>query len=127
MINRRVAGWCLIATLVVPRVLYGAVVVHQSPESQTGPALIPDLPAATSLDAQFLDALHQERLHVGQNDQDAIKLGRTICKQLDDGQSERQQEQLAVSSGLSAQDAHTVVVISVFTYCSQYAQPRPAS
>lgn len=126
MINRRVAGWCLIATLVIPRVLYGMVVVHEQHLRQADRVPLLELPAAPSPDPQFLDSLHQEGLHVGQNDQDAIKLGRTICAQLDDGQSEQQQEQLAISNGLSALDAHKFVVISVLNYCSGYERQLPA-
>ena len=92
---------------------------HQS-EADRVPIL--ELPAAPSHDPDFLDSLHHEGLHVGQNDQDAIKLGRTICGQLDNGQSEQQQEQLAVNNGLSAQDAHKFVVISVINLCSEHVQ-----
>ena len=121
MFNRRFCKWVAIVLLLAPwvRVLL-AVASAQPDESPTSFPAIPSFPAATDDHPRFLDALHQEGLHVGQNDQEATKLGRAICRQLDNGQSEQQQEQLAIDSGLNAQDAHKFVVISVLNYCPDH-------
>jgi Protein of unknown function (DUF732) len=84
------------------------------------------VPPTTTFSQSFLDTLHREdlRVGVGQSDQEAIKLGRAVCQQLDNGQSEQQQEQLAVQlaawAGLSTQDAFEFVVISVENYCPEH-------
>jgi hypothetical protein len=91
-------GFVAIVLLLAPWVRGLLLAASGKPDKSPGDFSHVSLPPTSTFSQSFLDNLHREglRVGVGQSDQEAIKLGRAVCQQLDNGQSEQQQEQLAV-------------------------------